>query len=114
MTTSANLFTDASKSIPIKFNFVDFVKEFENPQDPNALINEAVELLFGVDVSQTIKDTFKSNYLLLGQSSDYYWTDAYNTYIANPSTTDPEGKRVPTMLRDLFVYMQSAAEFHLC
>jgi hypothetical protein len=114
MTTSANLFTDASKSIPIKFNFVDFVKQFENPQDPNALINEAVELLFGIDVSQSIKDTLKSNYLLLGQSSDYYWTDAYNTYVANPSTTDPEGKRVPTMLRDLFVYMQSAAEYHLC
>ena len=114
LTTSANTFTPESKSIPIKINFVDFVKEFDNPSDPNALINEAVELMFGVSVSQSIKDSLKTNYLLLGQASDYYWTDAYNTYIANPSTTDPEGKRVPTMLRDLFVYMQSAAEYHLC
>ncbi len=114
LTTSANTFTAESKSILIKINFVDFVKEFDNPSDPNALINEAVELMFGVSVSQSIKDSLKTNYLLLGQASDYYWTDAYNTYIANPSTTDPEGKRVPTMLRDLFVYMQSAAEYHLC
>ena len=71
---------------------IDFVKEFDNPSDPNALINEAVELMFGVSVSQSIKDSLKTNYLLLGQASDYYWTDAYNTYIANPSTTDPEGR----------------------
>ena len=112
--TGTNVFFDANKNIKIKTNFIDFVKAFDNPSDPNDLINEAVELLFGVPVTQQVKDQLKSTYLLLGQASDYYWTDAYQTYIANPSTSDPEAKRVPQMLIDLFIYMQGAAEFHLC
>lgn len=76
-----------------KMNFVDFVKQFDNPSDPNELIREAVELMFGPPLSQSTKDQLKTNYLLLGQSTDYYWTDAWDVYIANPSTTDPESKR---------------------
>ncbi len=97
-----------------KMNFVDFVKKFEDPSDPNALISEATELLLGAPLSQAVKDKLKASYLLLGQSSDYYWTDAWDVYIANPNTTDPESKRVPMMLQDLFNYLMSSAEFHLC
>lgn len=97
-----------------KMSFVDFVKQFDNPSDPNELIREAVELMFGPPLSQSTKDQLKTNYLLLGQSTDYYWTDAWDVYIANPSTTDPESKKVPQMLQDLFVYLMSAAEFHIC
>ncbi len=97
-----------------KMNFVEFVKKFENPSDPNALINEAAELLLGAPLSQAVKDQLKTNYLLLGQSSDYYWTDAYDVYLANPNTNDPESRRVPTMLQDLFIYLMSSAEYHLC
>jgi uncharacterized protein (DUF1800 family) len=97
-----------------KMNFVEFVKKFDNPSDPNALINEAAEMLLGVPLSQTVKDQLKTNYLLLGQSSDYYWTDAYDVYLANPNTNDPESRRVPTMLQDLFLYLMSSAEYHLC
>jgi uncharacterized protein (DUF1800 family) len=97
-----------------KMNFVDFVKQFDNPSDPNELIREAVELMFGPPLSQSTKDQLKTNYLLLGQATDYYWTDAWDVYLANPSTTDPESKKVPQMLQDLFVYLMSAAEFHIC
>ncbi|HEX5625504.1 MAG TPA: DUF1800 family protein [Saprospiraceae bacterium] len=97
-----------------KLNFVDFVKKFDQPSDPNALISEAIELMLGAPVSQGVKDQLKTNYLLLGQSTDYYWTDAWDVYIANPGTTDPEARRVPTMLQDLFMYLMSSAEYHLC
>jgi uncharacterized protein (DUF1800 family) len=103
-----------SYKFAVKMNFVDFVKRFENPSDPNSLIDEAVELLLGGTVSQGVKDQLKTTYLLLGQSTDYYWTDAYEVYLANPNTTDPESKRVPSMLQDLFTYLMSAAEYHLC
>ncbi|MBK6351908.1 MAG: hypothetical protein IPF46_00555 [Saprospiraceae bacterium] len=65
-------------------------------------------------VSQAVKDQLKTSFLLENQSSDYYWTEAWLEYINNPSTTDPEAKRVPTMLKNLFLDMESAAEFHLC
>lgn len=97
-----------------KMNFVDFVKKFDNPSDPNALIEEATEMMLSVPLSQHVKDQLKTNYLLLGQSQDYYWTDAWDVYIANPNTTDPESKRIPSMLLDLFTYIMSSAEYHLC
>lgn len=97
-----------------KMNFVEFVKKFENPSDPNALIEEAAEMMLGAPLSQSVKDALKTNYLLLGQSTDYYWTDAWEVYLANPSTTDPESRKVPTMLQDLFNYLMSSAEYHLC
>lgn len=103
-----------SYGFTVKYNWVDFVKRFENPSDPNALILEAVELMLGAPVSQNVKDQLKTNYLLLGQTTDYYWTDAWEVYLANPNTTDPEARRVPTMLQDLFIYLMSSAEFHLC
>ncbi|MBK6543939.1 MAG: DUF1800 family protein [Saprospiraceae bacterium] len=97
-----------------KINFIEFVKKFENPSDPNALIAEATELMLGAPVSQAVKDALKTNYLLLGQSTDYYWTDAWEVYLLNPGTSDPEAKRVPAMLTDLFTYLLSSAEYHLC
>ncbi len=78
------------------------------------MIDEAVELLYGVGISQEVKDDLKTTYLLQGQASDYYWTDAFTKYVANPNTTDPDAKKVPAILKDLLVFMQSAAEYHLC
>lgn len=114
LSTNAVMFTDISKNVKSTIDFVGWAKKMDNPSDPNALIDEAVELLYGVGVSQEVKDNLKSTYLLQGQASDYYWTNAYTLYAANPNTTDPDAKKVPTILKDLLVFMQSAAEYHLC
>ncbi|HNM55186.1 MAG TPA: hypothetical protein PKJ82_13605, partial [Saprospiraceae bacterium] len=60
-----------------------------------------------------VKDQLKKNYLLQGQNTDYYWTNAFNAYVANPNTTDPDAKKVPGILRDLYIDMVGAAEFNL-
>ncbi len=112
--TGNNFYKAVSNGLNIQFDFVGFVKGFQNPQDPVELMNEAVEMMYGVDVSQSVKDKLKTDYLLQGQVTDYYWTNAYENYVANPSTTDPDAKKVPTILKDLFLYMQTAAEYHLC
>ncbi|MEO6189877.1 MAG: DUF1800 family protein [Saprospiraceae bacterium] len=110
----AAFFEDASKNLKFVIDFVEFAKTFSNPSDPNVLINESCTLLFGSAVSQSVKDQLKKNYLLNGQSTDYYWTNAYNAYVANPNTTDPDAKKVPSILKNLYLDMCGAAEYHLC
>jgi hypothetical protein len=113
-TTNSSMFTTESKNYKATINFFQFVQQFDLPEDPNSLIDQACELLFAVPVSQTVKNTLKTNYLLQGQSSDYYWTDIWLEYLSNPNTTDPAAKKVPTILKEFFLDLQSAAEFHLC
>ena len=59
-----------------------------------------------VSISDAVKSQIKTTYLLLGQSSDYYWTDAYQIFIGDPSTSDPEAKQSASMLQDLFICNQ--------
>ncbi len=102
-----------SKNKSFKVAPFTFVKQLDQPHDPNILINQLVELFYGVQVSQAIKDSLKTTYLLKGQSSDFYWSSAYVAYADNPNTTDPDARQVPRQLQDLFAYMFSAAEYHL-
>lgn len=113
LSTPGSLYDPASRDLEFRSDPVAFVQQFSDPSDPDALIDEAVELLFGMPVSQGVKQQLKSGFLLSGQVADHYWTDAYDTYIADPQTTDPAGQMVPTMLRTLFADMLGAAEHHL-
>lgn len=98
----------------VKMNFADTVKKFDNPSDPNAVIEEALQIMLAPPISNGIKAALKTNFLLNGQSKDYYWTDAWNEYASDPKTTDPTAKQVPMMLQNLFNYIMSAAEYQLC
>ncbi len=113
-TSGTNYLKDESKSQKFTIDFVAFANTFSKPEDPNILIDESCTLLFGAPVSQSVKDQLKKNYLLQLQSTDYYWTNAFNEYVANPSTTDPTAKKVPSILKDLYLDMCGAAEYNLC
>ena len=88
LNTDAQTYQPQSSALEFKYDFVAFTQLLSNPSDPNVLISELAELMFGVAVSQTVRDQLKTNYLLFGQSVDYYWTLAYDTYVADPGTTD--------------------------
>lgn len=60
------------------------IKGFKNPNDPNALIAEFSRLHLGIQLSESQIDTVKS-ILLSGQTSDYYWTGAWDEYINKPN-----------------------------
>lgn len=102
-----------SKSKIFKVDTVAFVSQLTSPSDPNKLIDELIFYFFGVPISQSIKDSLKTTYLLKGQASDYYWTTAYNDYKANPTNPSADGKQVPKQLQDLIAYLCTAAEYHL-
>ena len=111
--TPADMVQPQSEDLELTIDHVAFVQQFSDPSDPNVLIAEAAELLFGIAVSQSVRDTLKTNYLLFGQSQDYYWTNAFNTYVADPGTTDMAAQLVPSILKWLFSDMQQAAEHHI-
>jgi hypothetical protein len=111
--TGGDLYETASQNLAFKADLLDLVAQFSDPMDPNALVADAAELLFGVPLSQGILDQLKMNYLLLGQQNDVYWSDAYETYVNDPNTTDPSAQLVPTLLLLLFIDMVQAAENHL-
>lgn len=113
LTTPGNLYDPASRDLEFRIDLVAFVQQFNDPTDPNALIDEATELLFAVPVSQQVKDQLKTNFLLDGQSTDQYWTNAFNIYVADPETSNPDAQMVPEILRSLFLDMLEAGEHHL-
>ncbi|MCB0782608.1 MAG: hypothetical protein KDC03_24215, partial [Flavobacteriales bacterium] len=111
--TAGNLYQPASQNLSFKVDLLDVVAQFSDPVDPNALVHDATELLFGVPVSQTVKNQLKTNFLLLGQMNDVYWSDAYELYVADPNTTNMTAQLVPSILLWMFTDMTGAAEIHL-
>lgn len=91
---------------------VRFATTLSNPGNPNQLIQDAMLRMLGVSLSANTQEQLKRDFLLSGQSSDYYWTNAWDAYVANPNTTNYN--LVNTRLRDLFKYMMNLAEYQLC
>ncbi|MFT3933199.1 MAG: DUF1800 domain-containing protein [Chitinophagaceae bacterium] len=96
----------------IKIDPIAFAQQLSNPGDPNVLIDDSLAILYRVPVSDANKATIKTNLLLTGQTSDYYWTNAWNAYLANPSDSMAY-QTVYNRLRDLYRYLMNLAEYHL-
>jgi uncharacterized protein (DUF1800 family) len=114
-----NQFTDQMMGNGYSFNSkkvvvdaIAFAKKLNNPSDPNALIAECVELLYRISLSQSARDQIKKDILLSGQTSDYYWTDAWTTYISTPGNTMAFNV-VNDRLKALLKYLMNLAEYHL-
>ncbi|MDE3248463.1 MAG: DUF1800 family protein, partial [Bacteroidota bacterium] len=99
-------------SSTIKVDAVAFTQQLPNPGDPNALISDAMAILYRVPVADTSKAMIKTSILLSGQTSDYYWTNAWNAYLSNPSDMMAY-QTVYTRLRDLYRYLMNLAEYQL-
>jgi uncharacterized protein (DUF1800 family) len=100
-------------SIQFKINSIAYNQLFPSPGDPNEVVKNFVLYLLPQDLSQTRKDYMKTEFLLNGLVGDYYWTNAWNTYIANPSDTTNQGV-VRTRLDRLINYITSLEEYQLC
>lgn len=88
-----NVFIDAilnghtENTATIKADLLGFAATCTDPGDPDKLVQESVDLLLGLPLSQTSRDYYKS-ILLSGQTQNFYWTDAWNDY-ANTPSNDP-------------------------
>ncbi|MBX2973920.1 MAG: DUF1800 domain-containing protein [Flavobacteriales bacterium] len=111
--TPADTVQPGSANLTFRVDIVAFVQQFSAPADPNALIQDLVDLLYVNPISAAVKQQLKRQYLLFGQLSDVYWTEAYQAYIADPNTTNMTARLVPDILRWLIGDMQKAAERHI-
>ncbi|MEO8171490.1 MAG: DUF1800 domain-containing protein [Sediminibacterium sp.] len=114
-----NQFTDTMTQSGYTFNgkkmIVDgteFAKTLSNPGDPNILIDDILKIIYRMDISAESKLQLKTDILLGGQSSDYYWTDAWNMFIASPANT-ANTNTVKSRLRDLLKYFMDLSEYQL-
>lgn len=102
----------AGTGTAIKIDPMHLAKKFYSPGDPNFLIDFYVDLLLGLDLSTTLKNTYKTSSLLSGQAQDYYWSNAWSAYIGNPNTTNTNTVR--TRLVSLLTELTHLAEHNLC
>lgn len=114
-----NQFTDSivfhgfnTNDFELKVDTVAFAKSLNNPGDPNMLIEDSLSILYRIQLSATIKEQLKRDILLTGQTNDYYWTNAWNTYVANP-TDMMAYQTVHTRLNDLYKYLLALPEYQL-
>ncbi|MFM1962660.1 MAG: hypothetical protein RLZZ172_1505 [Bacteroidota bacterium] len=90
-----------------------WVKLCKAPGDPNQLIDDLCEYLLGVNISTSHKGQLKRDILLSGQAEDYYWTTAWDTYVAAPAQT-ANTKHVTTAITTLIKYLVDLPEYQLC
>ena len=95
----------------MQFDFVAFAKTLSNPGNPNDLIEDAVKYLYRLNLSPQVKQQMKTQMLLTGQQYDYYWTNAWTTYIASPTTAN--FNIVNVRIKDMFRYLMNLSEYQL-
>ena len=96
----------------IQLDVIAFAKKLVNPDDPNLLIAQSLEILYKIPVSKELIEQVKKDILLSGQSTDYYWTELWNTMIQKPNDTN-NLNMVTTRLRNLYKYLLALPEYQL-
>lgn len=91
---------------------VGFTRTLPNAEDPNALIEEALKILYRIDLTPQRKQTIKEQILLSNQTQDYYWTNAWTAYLANPSN-QTNYNTVNTRLKSFYQYLMNLPEYQL-
>lgn len=93
------------------FDPVTFTASLTNPADPVLLIDEVLSLIYSIDVSQALKD-YLLTILLSGQTANYYWTNAWDDYMGDPTNTGYL-MIVQTRLRSFYSYLMDLSEYQL-
>lgn len=101
----------ATPTITVRSNVIAFAQDCSSPGDPDILLDFFLSRLLSFTLSTTSKTTLKS-VLLSGQTSNYYWTQAWINYINDPSDPTKEGI-VLSRLRALLTLICRTAEHQI-
>ncbi len=111
-----NGYTNTYNTLPvtIKADVIAFAQQFGNTicADPNLLVAACIKYLIPVDLSAAQQSSIKLSTLLSGQTTDSYWTTAWNNYIGAPTNTSFLNV-VTTRLKNLLTTIVQLAEYQL-
>jgi len=98
----------------IKVDVIAFVQQFGNTicADPNQLVAICIKYLLPIDLSTGQQSSIKLSTLLSGQTTDSYWTTAWNNYVGAPTNTTYVNT-VTTRLKSLLTTLVQLAEYQL-
>jgi uncharacterized protein (DUF1800 family) len=98
----------------IKVDVIAFAQQFGNTvcAEPNQLIAAFIKYLIPVDLSAAQQSTIKLQTLLSGQTTDSYWTTAWNNYTGTPTNTTYVNV-VTSRLKSLLTTIVQLAEYQL-
>ena len=96
----------------IQIDVVDYCSHLPTPDDPAAVVSDTIGFLYMIDVSQATQDYIRVYGLLGGQTTNSYWTAAWDDYVNNP-TDLAKRSIVETRLRLMFKYLMNLSEYHL-
>ncbi len=102
----------ARNGFRVRFDLVSFVKTLYNPGNPGDVIDDILKYVYRIPVTPQLKQQMKTQMLLSNQQYDYYWTNAWMAYIANPTTANFD--IVNNRLKTLFQYLMNLSEYQLC
>jgi len=101
----------AGTGTAINIDYLLFTKNFNNAGDPDLLVDYYATTLLGIDISIDEHNSLKS-ILLSGQTTNAYWTSAWDAYIANPNTANTN--IVKTRLSSFLTTLLRLPEHQLC
>lgn len=91
---------------------VAFTNTLPNPVNPDTLIDDVLNQIYRVPLSDVSKGIIKKAILLTGQAQDYYWSNAWNAYKTDP-TDMVKYEVVYLRLKALYKYFMNLAEYQL-
>ncbi|MBP7273097.1 MAG: DUF1800 domain-containing protein [Saprospiraceae bacterium] len=101
---------DLSDTVKVHFDPVAFTATMPNANDVWGLIDNVLEHFLVMELPIIVKYQLRYS-LLQGQNSDYYWTEAWDNYIADPSELNT--MIVTTRLRNFYAQIFLLEEYHL-
>jgi uncharacterized protein (DUF1800 family) len=100
----------SSSGTKVIIDAIGYVNTLSDPSDPNVIVNETAQFLFGVALTDSQK-TFLKGVLIPGLP-DYEWTSEWYTYVADPTNTT-KLNAVKSKLQTLLSFMMSMPEYQL-
>jgi uncharacterized protein (DUF1800 family) len=95
----------------IFIDVVAYTETLTNPSDPVVLIEEVLAMHYSIDTGTNLRNYLLS-ILLSGQTSNSYWTTAWDDYISAPGNTTYYNI-VKTRLQNFYKYILDLSEYQL-